>query len=302
MKDITPKEAWSGCRPSVKHFMIFGSICHRHIPDERKRKLDDKSEALILIGYHPTGAYKLYDPVQKKVLISRDVVVDESATWDWNKPKPTSVQLQLECSDQVELLGQVQSTQQQQRRSQRMRFHLSRLTDFKVFCSDSFVGEDEHVHMALLADVEPLVWQQAVQQDERKSAVLEELNAIERNSTWELVEPPKTKKPIDVKWVFKLKRKPDGTIAKHKARLVARGFLQKEGVNYSKVYAPVARMETIRLAITIASSKGWPMFQLHVKSAFLNGVLEEEVYVQQPPGFEMKGNEQQVAKEGIVWP
>lgn len=83
--------------------------------------------------------------------------------------------------------------------------------------------------------------------------MIEELNAIERNSTWELVDPHPSKKPIDVKWIFKLKLKPDGTIAKHKARLVAREFLQKEGVDYSEVYAPVARLETIRLVIAIVS-------------------------------------------------
>lgn len=86
MKEITPEEAWSAYKPSVKHFRVFGSLCHRHIPDQNRKKLDDKSKALLMIGYHPTGAYKLYDPVKRRVVISRDVVVDESATWDWKQP------------------------------------------------------------------------------------------------------------------------------------------------------------------------------------------------------------------------
>ncbi|MCI54169.1 reverse transcriptase, partial [Trifolium medium] len=82
----------------------------------------------------------------------------------------------------------------------------------------------------------------------------------------------------------------------YKARLVAKGFLQKHGLDFNEVFAHVARLETIRLVVVIASYKGWPMHQLDVKSAFLNGPLEEEVYVKQPPGFEIKGQEEKVYK------
>ena len=105
---------------------------------------------------------------------------------------------------------------------------------------------------------------------------------------------PPNKSPIDVKWVFKVKLKPDGTVAKHKARLVARGFLQRAGLDYLEVFPPVARLETIRLVIALAHSRDWPLYQLDVKSTFLNGTLEEEVFVKQPPGFEIKGEEDKV--------
>jgi hypothetical protein len=107
----------------------------------------------------------------------------------------------------------------------------------------------------------------------------EELEAIERNKTWKLTELPKKKKAISVRWVFKVKLKPDGSIGKHKARLVARGFLQKPGLDYFEVFAPVARHETIRLVIALAANRGWSLMHLDVKSAFLNGPLQEEVYV-----------------------
>nr|KYP39567.1 Retrovirus-related Pol polyprotein from transposon TNT 1-94 [Cajanus cajan] len=84
IKEKTPEEVWSKKKPSVKHLKVFGSICWRHIPDERRRKLDDRSMKLILVGYHPTGAYKLYDPITKKITISRDIIVDEKASWNWN--------------------------------------------------------------------------------------------------------------------------------------------------------------------------------------------------------------------------
>jgi hypothetical protein len=99
-----------------------------------------------------------------------------------------------------------------------------------------------------------------------------------------------------VKWIFKVKLNPDGSISKHKARLVARGFLQKYGVDYNEVFALVARLETVRLVVALASSKKWSLFHLDVKFAFLNGSLEEDVYITQPPLFEVKRKEQMVYK------
>jgi len=84
---------------------------------------------------------------------------------------------------------------------------------------------------------------------------MEELEAIEKNKTWELVDLPKNKHPIDVKWVFKVKYRPHGTIAKHKTRLVAKGFLQIQGIDYTDVFALVARLETVRLVVVVASWK-----------------------------------------------
>jgi len=125
--------------------------------------------------------------------------------------------------------------------------------------------------------------------------MIEELNSINRNSTWELTELPASKKPIYVKWIFKLKLKPNDEVAKHKARLVAWGFMQKADMDYFEVYAVVARLETVRLIVAIACGRNWPMHHLDVKSAFLNGRLDEDVYVTQPPGFKIKG------KENIVY-
>jgi hypothetical protein len=99
-----------------------------------------------------------------------------------------------------------------------------------------------------------------------------------------------------LKWVFKLKRNSDGEIVKHKARLVAKGYVQKFGVDYEEVFAPVARLDTVRLLLAYATNHGWKVHCLDVKSAFLHGELEEEVYVTQPEGYEVKGKEQCVLK------
>ena len=126
------------------------------------------------------------------------------------------------------------------------------------------------------------------------NAMKEELKAIEKNNTWQLVPLPAKKKPIVVKWVYKVKKNLKEEISKYKARLVAKGFLEKAGIDFKEVFAPVARMETVRIITAIASQKGWHMHHMDVKSTFLNGPLEEEVYVSQPHGFEIKGSEEKV--------
>lgn len=112
----------------------------------------------------------------------------------------------------------------------------------------------------------------------------EELGAIEKKKIWELVEKSITES-IDVKWACKLKLRPNGEITKHKARLVARGFLQKPSIDFDEVYAPLARLETNIFIVSIATYKVWKIHQLNVNSAFLSGPLKEEFYVSQLSGF-----------------
>ncbi|CAJ2637750.1 unnamed protein product [Trifolium pratense] len=157
-------------------------------------------------------------------------------------------------------------------------------------------NEGDIVHYAMLADTEPLDVKSALKSKVWLEAMIDELKSIEKNKTWDLCKLPSEKRAIDVKWVYKVKQNPEGQVVKYKARLVAKGFLQKQGLDYDEVFSPVARHETIRLVIALACSRRWPLFHLDVKSAFLNGPLEEDVYVKQPPGFELKGKEDKVLK------
>ena len=118
------------------------------------------------------------------------------------------------------------------------------------------------------------------------NAMHEELENFERNQVWELVEPPPNCHPKGTKWVFKNKEGENGLVVKNKARLVTQGYSQKEGIDYEETFAPVARLESIRILLAFAIAKGFKLFQMDVKSAFLNGVIQEEVYVRQPLGFE----------------
>jgi hypothetical protein len=114
----------------------------------------------------------------------------------------------------------------------------------------------------------------------------DELENFERNQVWELLDPTPGCKPIGTKWVWKNKEGEKGEMVKNKSRLVAKGYSQKEGNNYEETFAPVARLEAIRILLAFSVAKGFKLHQMDVKSAFLNGVLEEEVYVRQSPGFE----------------
>lgn len=301
LKSQVPEEIWSSRKPSVKHLRIFGSLCYKHVPDVKRKKLQDKSEMVVLVGYHPTGAYRLYNPLTQKVSYSRDVLVDEARCWDWKNKNskvasPTAALLEDGEGSEEIIEAPREEIPIQQQRPQRSRQLPSRFADFEVFSHCAVAAKEDLVHLALLADAEPIDFEDAIKKEIWQDAMKEELRSIEKNHTWELVKLPPNKQPIAVRWVYKQKLKPDGSIAKHKARLVAKGFLQRAGLDYNEVFAPVARIETIRLVIALASMRSWPLFQLDVKSTFLNGPLEEEVYVMQPPGFEIEEGKDMVYK------
>jgi len=122
----------------------------------------------------------------------------------------------------------------------------------------------------------------------------EELSIIQKNNTWTLVDRSEGRKVIRVKWIYRTKLNADNSINKHKARLVVKGYAQIFGVDYSDTFTLVARLDTIILLLAISAQKGWKVFQLDVKSAFLNGVLQEEIYVEQPDGFVIQGAKDKV--------
>jgi hypothetical protein len=153
---------------------------------------------------------------------------------------------------------------------------------------DYVIGEglsDYEVNMALVMSVDPVCFEEAVKNENWRLAMDCEINSIEKNKTWTLNELPAGAKKIGVKWVYKTKYNEHGDIDKHKARLVAKGYSQKHGIDYTEVFAPVARLDTVRMIIALAAQKSWKIFQLDVKSAFLHGELSEDVYVEQPKGM-----------------
>jgi Reverse transcriptase (RNA-dependent DNA polymerase) len=112
----------------------------------------------------------------------------------------------------------------------------------------------------------------------------EELQALEKNNTWDIVKLPNTKKIIGCKWVYKIKYNCDGLIERYKARLIAKGFIQTYGIDYQEIFVSVANMNTVKISLSIATNLGWTLFQMDVKNTFLQRTLDEEVYMTLPPG------------------
>ena len=115
--------------------------------------------------------------------------------------------------------------------------------------------------------------------------VFEEMKALKKNGTWEICSLPKGVVPVGCKWVFIVKHKSDGTMERFKARLVAKGYTQTYGIDYLETFAPVAKMNIVRVILSLATRNDWSLHQMDVKNAFLNGELNEEVYMQLPLGL-----------------
>ncbi|KAG7599886.1 Zinc finger CCHC-type [Arabidopsis suecica] len=281
-------------------------------------------------------AYRLLDPTKRRIVVNRDVVFDESKGWKWNssenetnnspgmfsvvfgefgnngirednvytetenterdngsdrdeEPDEENVENITDTHDISSEEGQEQP-QPTLRRSGRETTKPKYLNDYVL------LAELECERLLLAINEEPWDYSEAKEGKEWREACDEEISSITKNKTWDLVDLPAGIKPIGLKWVFKIKRNSDGSINKYKARLVAKGYVQRHGIDFDEVFAPVARIETVRLIIALAASNGWEVHHLDVKTAFLHGELKEEVYVCQPEGYVTEGAEEKVYK------
>ena len=317
----TPYEVLRSKTPNVSHLKVFGCICYAKTDAVGRKKLDDRSKVLVHLGTEPgSKAYRLLDPTKRRIVVSRDVIFDESKGWNWTSKTVQdddggtfSIELKgMDESDEIDETGETgdetdteiidneendeddngndEEEQPQLRRS-------SRTSNLPAYLEDYvLMAEAECERLLSIINDEPWDFTEAKRLKVWVDACEDEISSIEKNKTWELVDLPMGVRPIGLKWIFKIKRNADGTITKYKARLVAKGYVQKQGVDYDEVFAPVARIETIRLVIALAASKLWEIHHLDVKTAFLHGELREEVFVTQPEGFEVAGKENKVYK------
>lgn len=126
--------------------------------------------------------------------------------------------------------------------------------------------------------------QEALGDPKWKAAMNEEMNSLQKNKTWELVDLPPGKKSVGCRWIYNVKHKVDGTIKRYKARLVAKGYSQTYGIDYTETFAPVAKINTVCVLLSLSTNLDWPLQQFDVKNAFLHGELSEEIYMDLPPG------------------
>jgi hypothetical protein len=153
--------------------------------------------------------------------------------------------------------------------------HFRSLNEIYQNTDEVELEDSEEIEALLTESDEPTSYNEAAESPKCVEAMNSEIRSIEKNKTWELARLPAGQKAIGLKWVFKLKRNADGEVVKHKARLVAKGYVQKQGVDYEEVFAPIARVDTVKLIIAMAANRGWKIHHLDVKIAFLNGKLEE---------------------------
>ncbi|KAA0065976.1 hypothetical protein IC582_024267 [Cucumis melo] len=166
----------------------------------------------------------------------------------------------------------------------------------EIYKTTNRINDDHFANFALFAGVDLVTFDEAIQDEKWKIAMDQEIDALRRNETWELMELPTNKQVLGVKWMYRTKLKSDGNVAKYKARLVVKGYKQNYGVDYEEIFAPMTRIETIRLILSLAAQNGWKVYQMDVKSAFLNGHLKEEIFVAQPLGYVQRGEEEKVYK------
>uniref|UniRef100_A0A2N9H2E5 CCHC-type domain-containing protein n=1 Tax=Fagus sylvatica TaxID=28930 RepID=A0A2N9H2E5_FAGSY len=249
--------------------------------------------------------YKLWDPVAQKVVISRDVVFDEkSMTKAFKEEKSqaaessnnigrSTVQVEL---DELESQSDEEphSNDQEQDSTKSDRPKRNKRPPVRY-------GFEDLVSYALLTSSEdPSTFQEAIESSEKDKwmeAMVEENESLSKNKTWELTELPKGKKPIGCKWVFKKKEavsEKEGE--RFKARLVAKGYSQRHGIDYDEVFSPVVRHTSIRAVLALVAHQDLELEQLDVKTAFLHGNLEEEIFMVQPEGFKQLGTENLVCR------
>ena len=322
----TPLELFSGQKLDLGHLRTFGCIAYAHLEAQKRDKLDSKAIKCLFIGYSDERkAYRLYNIESGRVLESRDVIFDENTFLDDLGASETSEIIEIDHDHEEDIPELIEdsedegddendgeTTETRSERPQRSQQPQKRRSSLPVptrssnrtrnaprewWKTSGSSGAVAYASMAL--QNEPRTFKEALESVEAKQweqAIQDELESLERNNTWELVKLPAGRKPVGCKWVFKKKLGADGTVERFKARLVAKGFSQQPGMDFQDTFAPVAKFSSVRLLLSLAASQNLEIHQMDIKTAFLNGVLEEEIYMEQPEGCIAPGTENLVCR------
>uniref|UniRef100_A0A2N9FRW6 CCHC-type domain-containing protein n=1 Tax=Fagus sylvatica TaxID=28930 RepID=A0A2N9FRW6_FAGSY len=315
----TPYELWKGEKPNLEHLRPWGSAGFVHSTAHKYGKLgprarkhifirySDSSKGYVMYGEHPNGGMTEIESRDIDFIetdfpsigdANRDLDLYELEEDEGTLPSsseggglvPRPVIAEDSGSD-LQPSGSITLDQDSQARRVSSRGHIPR-RHFEI---------EGNVLLCDAKDVdEPASFSEALHspdRDEWMTAMQEEMSSMDKNNVWELVDLPPGRKTIGNKWVLKVKRKADGSIDRYKARLVAKGYTQREGIDYEDTFSPVVRFASIRLILSIVAKQDLELFQMDVKTAFLNGELDEEIYMAQPAGFEAKGHERKMIEE-----
>ncbi|KAK2448130.1 secreted RxLR effector protein [Trifolium repens] len=299
--DKTPYEIWSGKRPHMSYMKIWG--CEVYVKRQLSTKLEPRSDKCLFVGYpKETKGYYFYNPTEGKVFVARTGVFLErefiskgisgrNVELEEIQEPPTIGQSMEEHEREPQDVVEEQPAQveQIQRRSNRIRHEPERYGYLIT----------EQGDVLLMGQDEPVTYQEAITGPESEKwleAMKSEIDSMYTNQVWNLVEPPVGVRPIGCKWVFKKKTDMDGKVHTYKARLVAKGYKQIHGVDYDETFSPVAMLKSVRILLAIAAYHDYEIWQMDVKTAFLNGNLLEDVYMTQPEGFDIPNEAHKICK------
>lgn len=312
LTDVTPEEAWTGMKPDLSHLRVFGCKAMVHVPKQKRRKWDVKSNELIFVGYcEESKGYRFIHPTTRKLTKSRDVVFLEnsfigkiSSNKSVTNNFVTDNQV-VESIDQDQVLVEADPWSETIENSEG-----SSDTDEDSVSTDA--SEDELDTTVLPRRTErphkqrvfpdcvsyfvhgqepddPRTVKEAMSRHDRKlwkKAMDDEFGSLQENKTWDLCDLPPNRKALGCKWVFKEKKDAEGNVVRHKARLVIQGFLRRKGIDYEETYSPVIRYNSIRLLLALAAKFDLDTEQMDAITAFIQGDVREEIYMVQPKEYQ----------------
>ncbi|KAM2549652.1 hypothetical protein TB1_013993 [Malus domestica] len=289
----TPYEIWHGRKPSLKHVKIWG--CEAYVKKLEATKLEARSVRCYFVGYpKETMGYEFYHPDDQKVFVARTAkfLEDEFVLKGTISKQMEINEINNEPQTSTRHIDNPVPEPLAPRRSERVseppkRYGLDNDFDELYLLGDNETKEDPRDYTEAMSDIDSKRWQEAMKS---------EMDSMYQNQVWTLVDPPEGIVPVGNKWVFKRKIGVDGNVETYKARLVAKGYRQREGIDYEETFSPVAMIKSIRILLAIAAYHDYEIWQMDVKTAFLNGYLEEELYMTQPEGFMSKSEKTKVCK------
>lgn len=308
----TPYELWTGKKPQVDALIPFGSPCYVSYPKEKRTKLTPKSRKCVFVGYGINQkGLRVYDAEMRAVTTARDVKVLDPPSKCWRTAFGAGGGAQAEgvCRDGEASTGAVKQDVAVQKKNSSTQ---DVVVQKKNFCDistgniltrrlrseaavqpedadeDDFKDAVDGLCLLTVAADEAITFKQAMEGPEAeqwRAAMQEEMQSLVANETWTLIPPAAGQRCVDNRWVYKRKMDADGVVQRYKARLVARGFSQVEGVDYQETFAPVLRYQSFRTIVAVAAAKEMQLSFFDVTTAFLNGTLQERVLMRQPDGF-----------------
>ncbi|GKA55642.1 retrovirus-related pol polyprotein from transposon TNT 1-94 [Tanacetum coccineum] len=287
----TPYELLRGKKPTLDYFRVFGSKCFILNTKDYLTKFDPKSYEGVFLGYSQNSkAYIILNKHTRKVEESLNVTFDETPP-----PSKTSPLVDDDLDEEEAIKVTEKKNLENDIVDETLEIdEIVNIKESRNHPLENVIGnlnqrtlrsqaQNQSNFFCFISTIEPKNVNEALGDESWIVTMQEELNQFVANDVWELVPQPRNMTIIGTKWVFRNKLDENGIVSRNKARLVAQGYNQQEGIDYDETYAPVARLESTRILLAYACALDFKLFQMDVKSALLNGFINEEVYVAQPP-------------------